>query len=167
MVVSHANALEIASSQLAKTNATSAAVKAFANDMIRDHTAMQKQGMTLEKQLGTTNGGSTTAGSGTASGSSNAGSSSSNQLNGDSASMAAVSPADSSKLGDLATKQKGADWDKQYMSMQVDAHQKTLDRLNNMQGKAQNAQLKQMITGAIPKVQAHLDRAKKLQGQLK
>ena len=145
VVVSHANALEISSSQLAKTNATNAAVKAFANDMIRDHSAMQKQGMELGMKIDT-------AGA--------------MGMRHDSTSMMALASSDSSKLNDLAKKEKGKDWDEEYMKLQVDAHEKTLDRLKKAQENATNAELKQMLAGAIPKVQAHLDRAKKLKEQV-
>src|SRR5207253_6476614 len=115
-------------------NASNAQVKAFARQMIADHSAMEKQGLPLAKTLG-------------------------------------VAPTDSTQekqdamndqLGDLKDK-KGADFDKAYMDMQVQAHQKTLADLQSFQNKAQNADLKKMITGAIPKVQAHLEKAQQLQ----
>ena len=133
-LISQSNDAEVSSSELATKNASNAQVKAFARQMIADHAAMKKQGTALSKTLG-------------------------------------VSPTDSTQekqdamndqLDDLKDK-KGADFDKAYMDMQVQAHQKTLDDLRSFQAKAQNAELKTMITNAIPKVEAHLQKAQQLQ----
>jgi putative membrane protein len=61
---------------------------------------------------------------------------------------------------------KGATFDQQYIAGQVADHQKALDNLKSYQGTAQNADLKNLIQNAIPKVQQHLDRARDLQGKL-
>lgn len=139
MVVSQSNALEVVTSQIAVGKATNAAVKQFARDMVRDHGAMQKEGRPLGEQLGLP---APTADS-----------------------TAEIAEEMRDKVEELRGK-TGKDFDKEYMDVQVDAHQKTLDRLKDMQDDAQNAQLKSLITSAIPKVQAHLDRAKKLKDQV-
>ena len=135
-LVAQDNDAEISSSQLALKNASSAQVKAFAQQMIADHTAMQKQGAQVGKALGTEGTGSD--------------------------STQAKMEMAQENLDDLKDK-KGADFDKAYMDMQVQAHQKTLDDLRSFQAKAQNAELKTMITNAIPKVEAHLQKAQQLQ----
>ena len=136
-LISQGNDAEVSSSELATKNASNAEVKAFARQMIADHSAMKKEGTAVAKAL-------------------------------------AVSPTDSTQakqdamnddLNDLKDK-KGADFDKAYMDMQVQAHQKTLADLQSFEAKAQNADLKKMITGAIPKVQAHLTKAQALQQQV-
>lgn len=138
-MISHSNNLEVSSSALAKTHATNAQVKAFATQMVTEHTAMQKQGQQIGKALGV---------EGTAS---------------DAATDKAEHGAD--ELGDIKDK-KGADFDKAYMEMQVQAHEKTLAELRSYETRAQNAELKTMITGAIPKVEAHLQKAQQIRQQL-
>ena len=135
-LVSQSNDAEVSSSQLALKNASNAQVKQFAQQMITDHTAMQKQGAQLGKSLGVEGTGSD--------------------------STHAKMEMAQEDLDDLKDK-KGADFDKAYMDMQVQAHQKTLDDLRSFQAKAQNAELKNMITNAIPKVEAHLQKAQQLQ----
>lgn len=135
-LVSQSNDAEVSSSQLALRNASNAQVKQFAQQMITDHTAMQKQGAQIGKALGAQGTGS------------------------DSTQNKEHTMHD--QLGDLQDK-KGADFDRAYMDMQVQAHQKTLEDLRSFQAKAQNAELKTMITNAIPKVEAHLQKAQQLQ----
>jgi putative membrane protein len=135
-----ANASEIVSSKLAQTKATNASVKAFANDMVKDHTAMQKDADKLATALNVT----PRAGDET------------KDLSDDA----------KEAMEDLTGEKAGKDWDKKYVDAQVDMHQKTLDNLQNFQGQSSNAELKTLITKAIPKVQTHLQRAKDLQGKL-
>ena len=135
-VVAQSNDAEVSSSQLALANASNAQVKQFAQQMITDHTAMQKQGAQIGKALGA-------------------------QGTGSDSTQARMETAQEN-LDDLKDK-KGADFDKAYMDMQVQAHQKTLDDLRSFEAKAQNAELKAMITKAIPKVEAHLQKAQALQ----
>jgi predicted outer membrane protein len=51
------------------------------------------------------------------------------------------------------------------MDGQVQAHQQTLTELQGMQNTA-NADVKALIQKSIPKVQAHLDEATRIQGTL-
>lgn len=69
------------------------------------------------------------------------------------------------KLNDMKGK-SGADFDKAFIDFQVEAHQKTIERLTNAQSNAQNAELKTMLAAAMPKLQAHLQKAQQLQQQL-
>jgi predicted outer membrane protein len=52
------------------------------------------------------------------------------------------------------------------MAFQVQSHQTTLDNLRRFENQAQNADLKAMITKAIPAVQGHLERAQRIQSGL-
>lgn len=135
-LVAQSNDIEVSSSQLALRNASHAQVKQYAQQMISEHTAMQKQGAQIGKALGVEGTGSD--------------------------STQSKEHAMHDQIGDLQDK-KGADFDKAYMDLQVQAHQKTLEDLRNFQNKAQNAELKTMITNAIPKVEAHLQKAQQLQ----
>jgi putative membrane protein len=140
-VIGMANASEIAAGKTAQSKATNKDVKSFAGDMVKDHTAMQKSSDSLTKA---------------------------------NASLKAQPPAtvDSMKTADKAASdslkaaKKGGAFDSLYIGQQVAAHQKVLDALNSFQNQAQDAGLKTLITGAIPKVQAHLQRAQQIQSSL-
>ena len=138
-MISLSNTAEVSSSNLAVNQASNAQVKAFARQMITDHTAMQKEGQALGKSLGV-------EGTGTE------------------ASQDKTEDT-SDELEDLKDK-KGADFDKAYMDMQVKAHEKTLNELRTFEQRAQNADLRAMITKAIPKVEAHLQKAQQLKQQV-
>jgi putative membrane protein len=138
-MISHSNSAEVSSSNLALQNASNAQVKAFARQMVNEHTAMQKQGQQLGKSLAMEGTGSDTAQS--------------------------KMEHTMDNLDDLKDK-KGADFDRAYMDMQVRAHEQTLTELRSYEGRAQSAELKQHITQAIPKVEAHLQKAQQLRQQL-
>lgn len=134
-LVSHSNSAEIASSKLALEQAQNAQVKAFAQDMIKAHTAMEQEGSKLGATLGV----------GTAN-----------------TDKAEDKREDTAEDLDELREARNAQFDKAYMKFQVEAHEKTLKMLQDQQEKAQNAELKAMITKAIPQVQAHLTRAEQL-----
>ena len=137
--INTSNAAEITTSELAKERAQNAEVKKFANDMISGHQAMQKQADQLAQKANVT---AQPAGK-------------ADQMQG---MMAAA--VDSMKA------LTGAQFDQKYMAFQVQSHQTTLDNLRRFEGQAQNAELKAMITKAIPAVQGHLERAQKIQASL-
>jgi len=140
-VISMSNSNEIGTSKLAQDKATSGDVKSYARDMIKDHTAMQGDADKLAQQLKVTP--EAPAGLG------------------DQMKNMAMAMSDSLKAAP-----KGSTFDVQYMNGQVQAHQMTLTNLQQFQTSTQNAQLKDLITKAIPKVQQHLDRAKQIQTAL-
>jgi putative membrane protein len=140
-VISMSNSNEIGTSKLAQGKATNAQVKSFANDMVKEHTAMQGEADKLATQLNVT----PEAPAGV----------------GDEMKSTAMTMSDSLKAA-----AKGSAFDTQYIGGQVQAHQMTLDRLQQFQGMTQNAQLRDLITKSIPKVQQHLDRAKQIQTSL-
>ena len=133
------NASEIGEGKLAESKATSADVKSFARDMVKDHTSLQGDADKLAKKINVTPKAPAAA----------------DQMKKESA--AAM---DSLKAA------KGATFDQQYIAGQVTDHQKALDNLKSFEGSAQNADLKNLIQQAIPKVQQHLDRARELQGKM-
>lgn len=140
-VISMSNSNEIGTSKLAQSKATNASVKSYANDMVKDHTAMQGDADKVAKAAGITP--EPPAGAG------------------DQMKMHASQESDSLKAA-----AKGSAFDMAYINGQVADHQMTLDHLKQFQNSAQNAQVKDLVTKAIPKVQEHLDNAKKIQGQL-
>ena len=135
------NGGEIATGKLASTKATDAEVKAFAKMLVDDHMAMSKEGDQLAAKLNLPV-----------------------TKPGDEAKDAAETGKDVSE--DLKGK-TGKDFDKAFMEAQIDAHQKALDLLNEIvNSTSANAELKTLAQGAVPKVQAHLDRAKTLKEKL-
>lgn len=134
-MLSASNTAEIASGKLAQERATNAQVKAFARKMVTEHTAMEREGASLARRI----------------------------------SVTPTMPPDSAlitdgndDIRDLQGKERGADWDEEYVDKQVDLHQKTLDLIDRAMGSAQAAQLRTLLETARPKVQQHLDEAKRL-----
>ena len=137
--VTMANAGEVSAGELAGTRARNADVKAFARMMVTEHQAMQKDGDRIAAAASLQPQAAASA---------------------DSIQRAATASLDSLKA------LSGADFDRAYMAAQVRDHQNTLTALQRMANDAQNAELKAMLQGAIPKVQQHLDRATEIHGKL-
>jgi putative membrane protein len=139
-IVVAANSVDISAAKIAKSKTKNKDVKQFAETMIHDHTASNKQATDLCKKLkvkpednptskGLTDGGKE------------------NEAN--------------------LKKLKGAEFDKAYVDHEVAYHQQVLDAINNtLIPNAKNADLKDLLEKTAPVIQAHLDHAKKLQGDL-
>lgn len=129
------DAFEIAAAKLAEANASSADVKAFAKKMITDHTASTAKIKAAAAK-----------------------------------STPAVTPdptltdAQKSMLADLG-KLKGADFDKQYVSGQIDAHEQALTLMKNYADGGDSAPLKAAAGEIAPIVQGHLDMVKGMEGK--
>lgn len=123
---------EISSSKLAATQASSAAVKKFAAQMITAHTASTAK-------LKTTLAGMSPA------------------MTADD-----TLTADQQAALDTLKGKTGADFDSAYAAAQVDAHQKALDALNAYASSGDNDALKTFAKGLVPTVTAHLNLAKGL-----
>lgn len=134
---SAANKGEIAEGKLAESKATNPKVKAFARQMVADHSAMLTQGNAFAKK---------------------------NNITPDSSKSDVQDlQKDSQKeMQDLTSNAKGADWDKNFVDKEIDGHQKVLQTLQQAQNSTQNAQLKDMLTKATAKVQEHLQKAQAL-----
>lgn len=130
-----ANQGEIDEAKIAQRKAMNPAVKKFAALMIADHTKMDADGKALATKL-------------------------------------AITP-DTSKsdvtdlmkdgrkdIKDLNEKKSGKDFDEDYMNIQVDTHQKVLDKLNDASQNAKAPELKTAVDESIAKVQGHLTQAK-------
>ena len=132
-----ANKGEIAEGKLAETKATNPKVKAFARQLVTDHTAMLTEGNSFAKK---------------------------NNITPDStkSDVQDLSKDAHNDMQDLNSKAKGADWDKTFVDHEIDGHKKVLEKLQNAQNSTQNAQLKDMLTKAAQKVQQHLDKAQAL-----
>ena len=121
---------------LASTKGTSASVRDFGKQMMRDHHAMRAAGQTLAKRLDIT----------------------------PTPPPDDELPADAQKASDvLASTAKGKDFDKAYIDHEVEMHKRILDIAIRSMSAAQSTELKNMIQKAAPTVQAHLDKAQSIQ----
>ena len=139
-ILDGANAADSAAGSVAAAKATSAEVKTFGRDMMRDHHALRVATQDLARKLNITP----------------------ELPAGDNSAAAAAAWQDS-----LNAMPRGADWDKAYINHEVTAHEAVLTTAQTALGAAQNAELKALIQKAAPDVQAHLDRAKQIQSKLK
>jgi putative membrane protein len=134
-----ANVADSANGSLAASKGTSAEIKSFGRDMMRDHHALRKAGQDVATKASITPAmpaGDTTA-------------------------------ANASAFKDsLTTMPAGAAWDKLYIGHEVLMHQNVLNTAQTALGAAQNADLKALIEKAAPNLQAHLEHAKSIQSKL-
>ena len=134
-----ANVADSAAGSVAATKATSADVKSFGKQMVRDHHAMRKEGQDVAKKLNLTP----------------------QPKAGDT--MAAESGAFRDSLSSMSA---GPAWDRTYIDHEVAGHEKVLTTAQSAAGATRNADIKTLITKSAPKVQAHLDKAKAIQAKL-
>lgn len=139
-VLAAANQGEIDAGKIAESKATTAAVKAFAHDMVIAHTAMLNSGNALARKLNITP---------------------------DAAAADSINAMNQSSAAALSAAPTGPAFDSTYVNAQVVGHQYVLDMIKRDESAAQNAELKSALTSAEPKVQAHLDRIKAIQARLK
>jgi putative membrane protein len=138
-VLDAANVADSSDGSVAATKGTSADVKAFGRDMVKDHHALRAEGQALAKKLNV----------------------SPEMPAGDNSSAAAAAWHDS-----LVAMPKGAAFDKAYIDHEVTAHEQVLQKAQAAEAAAQNAELKAMLPKAAAKVQEHLDHAKQIQTKL-
>jgi putative membrane protein len=138
-IVDEANMADSAAGNVAATKGTKAEVRTFGQDMMRDHHALRQMGQDLAKKLNVTP-----------------------QMPADNNSEAS----DKAWVDSLQSMPKGAAWDKAYIDHEVAAHTQVLATLRTAEGAAQNAELKALITKAIPNIEAHLKKAQDIQSRL-
>jgi putative membrane protein len=139
-IVVTANQVDVDAGKLATSRTKSKDVKQFAQQMITDHTAVNKQAVALVTKLKVKPEPSDT--------------SRSLQKGGD------------ENIAKLKTL-KGAQFDKAYVDQEVGYHQAVLDAIDKVLiPSSQNAELKALIVKVRPAIAAHLDHAKHLQSQL-
>ncbi len=140
-IVQTANQIDINTAKLALKKSSNSQVKDFANQMISDHTALEKSVADLAKKLGVTPEPSAT----------------SKQLK-------QQATEENKKLRSLS----GKAFDQEYASHEVAFHQTVIDAATNtLIPDAKNAELKSAIQGAAPLLQGHLEHAKQLEQSLK
>jgi putative membrane protein len=69
-------------------------------------------------------------------------------------------------IEDLKAKKDGRELDKEFMDEQIDLHQEAIGALKDLDEKTKDATLKGAITATLPKMEAHLDRAKQVRSKL-
>ena len=138
-LLDEANAGDSAGGKMATTKGTKADVRAFGTLMMRDHHALRAAGHNLVKKLNLT----------------------------------PAPPANDSLPGkvkaaqdNLASRDKGAAWDKAYIDGEVGAHQMVLALIDQAQGAAHAPDLKALLTKARPNIEMHLKRAQDIQSKL-
>lgn len=139
-IVVTANQVDIDAGELARTKATNADVKKFAEQMVTDHTGVNKQATELVTKLGVTP-----------------------KENATSKQLKAGGDENLAKLKKL----EGQAFDKAYIDHEVAYHQQVLDALDKtLVPSADNAELKALLVKVRPAFVAHLEHAKKVQSQL-
>ncbi len=140
--VHNANAGEIALGKLASTKATNSVVKSFGSQMVKDHQAMMSDAHALMSKVNAT----------------------ADSTWDDAKDLAGDG---SEKLKELTDKEKGADWDKNYIESEVDMHQKVLDKLQDAVKNNTDTTVTAALTKSTAKVQEHLTKAQSIKAGLK
>lgn len=139
-IVVAANNVDIEASKLAQSKAKDKKVKAFANDMVRDHTAVNKAAVELVTKLGVTPEENDTSRGLTASG--------------------VKAREDMSKL-------KGKAFDKAYIDNEVAYHRIVMNAMDNtLIPSAQNAELKATLVKVRPLFAQHLQHVEEIQASM-
>ena len=140
-IVVTANQVDIDAGKLAQKMSKNNEVKAFAKQMVTDHSGVNKQATALVKKLKVTPADSDT-----------------------SESLKSGGDANIAKLKTL----KGAQFDKAYVDNEVGYHRAVIDALDKtLIPSAQNAELKDTLVKVRPAFIAHLEHAKHIQASLK
>jgi putative membrane protein len=139
-IVVTANQIDIDAGKLAKSKSKNKEVQAFAQQMITDHTAVNKQAGALAKKLGV------------------------KPENNDTSK--ALKQGSQENMANLK-KLKDGQFDKAYVDHEVAYHEQVLGAIDKVLiPSAQNAELKGLIEKVRPAIQAHLDHAKHVQTDL-
>jgi putative membrane protein len=139
-IVIAADDVDIQGGQQALTKATNQKVKDFAQRMVTDHTAVNKQVHDLLTKLNATPASNPTR-----------------------ESMTQQGQEASTRLGALS----GAAYDKAYIDNEVTFHQQVINAAQTqLAPAAQNAELKDLLQKTMPVLQSHLDMAKQIQSSL-
>ena len=140
-IVVTANQVDIDAGKLAQTKASNAEVKKFAEQMIADHTAVNKQAKDLVTKL--------------------------KVKPEDNATARSLAQGGRDNLANLRGLKKGRDFDKAYVDHEVAYHQAVLDALDKtLVPNTKNEELKALLVKVRPAFVAHLEHAKHIQGTL-
>jgi putative membrane protein len=139
-IVVAANQFDINAGRLALQKSHNAEVRKFAQEMVNDHTAVNKSVAQLGAKLHVTPAASPT--------------------------QAALKKGAAENEAHLKTL-SGAEFDKAYVDHEVDYHKAVIDAVKTtLIPNAQNAELKSALEGAAPMFQGHLEHAEHLQASM-
>jgi putative membrane protein len=139
-IVVTANSIDVQNGEIARERATDEQVRAFAETMIRDHTAVNASAGELVARLGVTPQPSDV-------------------------SRSLESSAEETRR--MLTAASGDAFDRAYIDHEVEYHQMVLDALDNVLiPNATNAELRETLVGVRPAFEAHLKHAESLQQTL-
>jgi putative membrane protein len=139
-IVVAANSVDIEAGKLAQSKTKNRKVKEFADDMVRDHTAVNKAAVDLVTRLGVTP-----------------------EENDTSRSLTSSGEQTRARLGGLS----GKTFDREYVDNEVAYHKLVLDAIDKtLIPGAQNAELKATLVQVRPTIAAHLQHAEQLQASL-
>jgi|SRR5690349_13638226 putative membrane protein len=139
-IVVTANQVDIDAGKLAKSKSKNSDVKAFGQQMITDHTGVNKQATALVKKL--------------------------KVKPEDNPTSKSLKEGGKENIANLK-KLKGADFDRAYVDHEVEYHQQVVDAIDKtLLPNAKNAELKDLITKVRPAIVAHLEHAKQIQAKL-
>ncbi len=140
MIAVVADTVDIDAGKMAEKRATNKEVKAFAETMVRDHTAVNTKATALAKKLGVTPEESAT-----------------------SKSLKSDGDKEMAKLEGMS----GAEFDKAYVDNEVSYHEAVIGVLDKtLIPNTKNAELKDLLESARPIFASHLEHAKQLQKSL-
>jgi putative membrane protein len=140
-IVVAANKVDINAGKFAESHSKNKDVKAFAKEMVTDHTGSNKQATALVKKLNVKP-----------------------EENATSKSLTDNGAETLKKLKGM----KGAEFDKAYIDNEVTYHQTVLDAIDKtLIPNAKNAELKDLLTKTRPVINDHLMHAQKIQASMK
>jgi putative membrane protein len=139
-IVQTANRIDIAQARIALKKTANPQVKEFANQMISDHTSLEKSVSDLANKLGVKE-----------------------ETSGTAKQLKQQAAEETKKLNSL----KGKDFDREYASHEIAFHKAVIDATSNtLIPNAKNAELKSALEGAAPLLQGHMQHAQQLQQSL-
>jgi putative membrane protein len=140
-IVVAANTVDIDAGKQAESKSKNKDVRAFAKQMVTDHTSVNKQATALVKKLHVTP-----------------------EENATSKTLRQDGATSQSRIGQLS----GKDFDKAYVDNEVTYHQTVIDAVDKtLIPNASNAELKALLVKVRPVLEEHLEHAKHLQAELK
>jgi putative membrane protein len=140
-IVVTANQIDVDAGKLAKSRSKNKEVLAFADQMITDHSAVNKQAAALVQKL---------------------------RVKPEASATSKGLEAGAKQNMDRLKKAQGDEFDRAYIDHEVDYHQAVLDTIDkNLLPNAQNEELKDLISKVRPAIAAHLDHAKMIQSKLR
>lgn len=140
-IVIAANTVDINGGKVAQSRAHDKDVKAFAKQMVTDHTGLNKATSDLAKKL---------------------------KLKAEESATSKSLKDDGAATLKKLKGMKGAEFDKAYIDNEVTYHQAVLDTIDKtLMPNAKNAELKALLEKARPTIDDHLQHAKKIQSSMK